>query len=343
MSPGGARLLVLTGTTLSLIFFAFALFVHNRLYNNDLEIARAFEARLRLQLGAAPDVRPATGSPGGVDRLDLALAAQPLAHPADPAALYATPERQAFAAARVQGALGRTREERTLLPPARVDAVYGDAAVEVRWDPGPVNSVLAGALAGQQSDLRLGFRVYRSRDLGEPELLQDVPFGTTSWKDRALPLPRAQLDYEVWTVLVRDGPAGVVLVGAERSQKVTVRSPEHFKLHLVGGTEEQAAFDVEVGLPSGGEPVVVSARPGEPLLVGGQPLGLTLQSLRQTVEDRLTTQRRMVLTADGSLVLDPTTHEPRTTQTQVLVPVTRLIATLVSHDGEERTLETDLP
>jgi hypothetical protein len=153
-----------------------------------------------------------------------------------------------------------------------VDAVYAGGTVAVTWDPGPVNAVLAGALAGQQGGLKLAFRIYRSRDLEEPVLVQTLPFGTPRWQDRSLPLSRARLDYEVWTVLLRDGPAGEVLVGAERGEKVTVRSPEHFKLDLVGGSEEQAAFDVEVGLPSDGESVVVTARPGEPLLVGDRPL-----------------------------------------------------------------------
>ncbi|MHC5209377.1 MAG: hypothetical protein ACYTG2_01505 [Planctomycetota bacterium] len=343
MPPRLARILVVTGTCLSLALFALAFFVHIRLYENDLARADALETSLRAQLRAPPVTGPESEGGRGVDPLDLALAAQALAMPADPAAIYHGTERQAFAAARVRGALDQTQESRTLMPPARVEAVYAGGTVVITWDPGPVNAVLAGALAGQESDLSLAFRIYRSRDLGGTELLQTVPFGTSSWKDRDLPLPRARLDYEVWTVLLRAGPTGEVLVGAERSEKVTVRSPEHFKLDLVGGSEEQAAFDVEVGLPSDGEPVVVNARPGEPLLVGGQPLGLTLQSLTQTVEDRLTTHRRMVLTADGSLVLDPITREPRTTQTQILLPVKHLTATLVSHDGEVRTLEADLP
>jgi hypothetical protein len=332
----------MTGTGLSVGLCVLSLFVHQRLFDQDLLRAQELEAALRAQLRAPPLTADAVLR-DGVDPLDLALAAQPRAQPTDAAALYEAVELQAFAAARVRGALDQTQEARTLMPPLRVDAVYVGGVVSVEWDPGPVNTVLAGALAGQAADLRLAFRIYRSLDLGETELQETVPYGTTGWKDRALPLGRARLDYEVWTVLLRDGPSGELLVGAERSQKVTVRSPEHFKLDLVGGSEEQAAFDVEVGLPSGGDSVAVIARPGDPLLVGGQSLGLTLQSLTQTVEDRLTTQRRMVLTADGSLVLDPITHEPRTTQTQILLPVTRLFATLVSHDGEVRTLETDLP
>jgi hypothetical protein len=79
------------------------------------------------------------------------------------------------------------------------------------------------------------------------------------------------------------------------------------------------------------------------LLVGTEPTGLTLEALESTAEDKLTTQQRLVLTTDGSLVLDPLTNEPRTTQTQVLVPVTRLTATLVARDGERRVLDVDLP
>jgi hypothetical protein len=239
--------------------------------------------------------------------------------------------------------VGQPAEPHAVVAPTAVSAEYMGGAVTVRWEPGSANDVLSAALAGQNDGLRLAFRVYRSQDLAPPELLQTLPFGTTNWRDRELPLAQAQLDYEVWTVLLRDGPAGEVLVGADRGEKVTVIGPEHFTLKLVGGSPEQGVFDVSIELPASAGIVPASARPGEPLLVAGQPTGLVLESLTLGTVDTLTTQRRLLLTTDGSLVLDPNSLEPRTTETQVIVPATRLTATLLDRQGGRRTLDVNLP
>jgi hypothetical protein len=89
--------------------------------------------------------------------------------------------------------------------------------------------------------------------------------------------------------------------------------------------------------------VPANARPGEPLLVAGQPTGLVLESLALSSVDTQTTQRRLLLTTDGSLVLDPNSLEPRTTETQVIVPATRLTATLLDRQGGRRILDVNLP
>jgi hypothetical protein len=52
MSTSSARLAVLTATGVSLIFFGFAFFAHNRLYDKDLQRARATEARLATRTPA---------------------------------------------------------------------------------------------------------------------------------------------------------------------------------------------------------------------------------------------------------------------------------------------------
>ena len=338
-----ADLAVLTGAGLSLIVFALAFFVHNRLYRNDLEHAQDLQRVLQGQLR-----RPSAGadSVAGAQSLDavvVALAQQPAAIGSNPAAFYDEAEGRAFGAAHARGAVDEPAGAHAVVAPRNVAAEYSAGGVTVRWDTGSANRALSATLAGQNDGLRLAFRIYRSQDLSPPVLLQTVPFGTTSWRDRELPLAQARLDYEVWTVLLRDGPAGEVLVGADRGEKVTVIGPEHFTLRLVGGSPEQAVFDVSIELPASAGVVPARARPGEPVLASGQPTGLVLESLTTSSVDSLTTQRRLLLTTDGSLVLDPTSLEPRTTETQVIVPVTRLTATLVDRQGSRRVLETDLP
>lgn len=343
MDSRSARILVLTGTGLSFIVCALSLFVHNRLYGKDLERARQVELALRTSLGSAATPVTAQASDALHDVVDGTLAQQPAVRIVDGSSLYDDAELKAFVAARVRGAFETAPEARSLTPPGAVRSEYQLGVVNVSWDPGPVNRVLATTLAGQGSDMKLAFRIYRGQNLAPPELQATVPFGVASWHDNQLPLGKGKLTYEVWTVLLRNGAAGEVLVGAERSEMVTVETPEHFTLSLQDGGPEYAVFEVQVDLPAAAGRATITVHPGQPLNVGDRPTGLVLQSIMPSQEERLTTQRRLVLTSDGSLVLDPTTHEPRTTQTQVLLPVTRWTAMLLGQDGETRTLVKDLP
>ena len=342
-----ARILVLTGTCLSIIFLPFALFAHNRLYSNDLGRASRLGQSLREEFATPAETASETPPSGAVtnalDPVDLALAQQPAVLEIDASPFFDDAEMLGFVAGKMRGDAPDSQEARTLMPPLAVRAAYSMGAVVVDWRSSPVNRVLASTLAAQQSDLRLAHRIYRGIDLAPPEHLQTVPFGARAWPDRQLPLAASRLDYEVWTVLLRSGDGEDVLVGAERSEKVTVASPDHFRLELVGGSTSEAVFEVHVELPTAAGTVSASLRPGDELMVGRVPTGLVLQSLTQSEEDVLTTQRRLVLTTDGSLVLDPKTNEPRTTQTQVLVPITRITASLVRGDGRIETLEVDLP
>jgi hypothetical protein len=261
----------------------------------------------------------------------------------DARTVYDDGELDAFVAARVRGPFEENPQARSLVPPGNVRAVHAAGGVTLQWDARSVNEALASALARQGSDLRLAFRVYRGLDEAPLALEQTLPWGTTSWRDTLLPLGRGRLAYEVWVVLLREGPAGDVLVAAERSEPVTVQTPEHFTLALQGGSADVAEFAVDVVLASAREQALATARVGEELRLGELSLGLVVQSIQLTTEDRLTTQRRLLFTTDGSLVLDPDTHQPRTTQIQILVPVQHLKVVLAAHDGETRLLEADLP
>jgi hypothetical protein len=337
------RILVLTGTGLSLIVSTFALFAHNRLYSNDLRRTRAAESALERQLPRGFD-SPQTPAPGGsADVVEIALAAQPTVLEPTAATFFEGAELERFETLRVRAPSETASEARSLVAPSGLQAQYALGAVALSWDPGALNKVRAAALQAQASDLRLAFRIYRGIDGGELELVATLPFGEGSWRDESLPIAGCTLAYQVWVALLRQTAEDDVLVGAERSELVTVTSPEHFTLNLLSGDGTEAVFQAQVDLPGAVSDTLVKARPGEEVRVGDWTTGLTLRTLVPTRESALATQTRLILTTDGSLVLDPETNLPRTTQSLVLQPVTRLVATLESRSGATRTLQVDLP
>ena len=342
MSPSTARLAVLTATVLSLIFFGFAFFAHNRLYDKDLQRARATEARLDANSAqAARDVVKRTVV--GVDAADLALTQQPDVRTPEARCLYEQAELDAFTAAKVRGPFDAPPQARSLVAPTKVKGSYAAGSVNLTWDAGAVNQVLASTLARQGGDLRLAFRIYRGLDSQSPELVASVPWGQDNWRDSQMPLGKGRMVYEVWAVLLRETATGEVLVGAERSEPVTVLTPEHFSLTLQGGGSDEVQFAVDVEFPSAQGRVISRARVGEEIRAGDLSTGLVVQSIQLSTEERLTARGRLLFTTDGSLVLDPATRTPRTTQTQVLLPTQHLKVVLASADGETRELDKDLP
>lgn len=342
MTPRLVRLLLGCLAAAALLCFGAALFVHERVHGADLQRARALQRELSEQLSpAAASSGPAAAT--GADELQIALARPPAALAPTWETFYAASEEQAFAAAAVRGAIASSHEDRSVMPPVGTTANYAQGSVVLVWEPGPVNRVLASTLAGQQGDRSLGYRIYRSVDGAPLDWIASLPFGQTTWTDRLLPLPASRLDYEVWVVLLKRGPEGEFLVGAEPGEKVTVLSPDHFTLSLIGGQPDEAVLQVDVSLPVAAGSMRAKVAPGDELYAGDWPTGLVLRELDIHEEERLATRRRLLLATDGSLVLDPVTREPRTTETQVLVPVTRLVATFAARDGSQRVLETDLP
>jgi len=370
-----ARSLVLTGLWLSLIFFGFALFVHNRLYDKDLGRAAELESALREALGPAVDLSAApilAGSPGlppgpgpgqspgqsparsageslGVDPLERLLGQSPATAPTaagDPgeseagklaAVFYGDAEWSRFETAVALGPFERpTSPAATLVPPQTVMAGFADAAVTLSWVAGTRNELLASSLAAEGAERRLAFRVYRAQDLAEPELMVTLPFGLTMWRDLDLPLGQARLTYEVWTVLLRSALDQDVLVAAERSEPVLVETPDRFTLALREANPETAQFELRLHGLGNQTPLRVHARVGEELFAGDLSTGLRLQSLHQAPEQVLGIRRRWIFTPDGGLVLDPVTNQPRTTETQVLMPVTRWTAILGDSEGRAR-------
>jgi len=339
--PRLTRPVLATLLGLCLVFCAPFLSVHNRLYRGALRRAERFEASIRQRLDgpASADFAAVFTHPRGAMR--SALDVRPADVEVGDAALYAPAERSAFLKARVTpDQPGRGPRGADPAAPTDVRALFVDDAVRVSWSPGPVNAVLARSLEG--SERELAWRVWRRRaDQNELEQLATLPFSVTTWRDPALPMARQTLSYEVWAVVLRtEADGSKVLAGAERSGIARVPIPERFEIALMGGDEERARF--RVVLP-GGDAAIASAAAGEPIVAVGRPTRLDLASLEVQPSERLTTRTRLRLKPDGSIVLDPESRRPRTTETQVLMSVDRLVAVLVHEDGESRTLEVDLP
>ena len=304
------------------------------------------ESNSCMRLDARPEPGRPTGSTGQpLEGYEAALRLPPDRTPLDALLLYDETERRSFAATRWPDARAPAEPGTGLAPPLDLAALYEAGSVAVRWevDPETLRAAADGLPAGQ----RVAQRVYRT-DPGEaPRLAATLDLDEDRWRDDDMPLLGGELAYSVWTVLLQ-APAAAgepdALVRSESSELVTVSVPEHFRLVLVSGDGTQAAFRLEVGPPS--RPVAVhelELRPGDPVEAGPLSTGLVLQTLDVAETERLTTRTQLVLTSDASLVLDPVTRQPRTTESQVLMPVKRLVATLSGPGATTRTLELDLP
>lgn len=339
------RGVLLTGLSLSLIFFAFALFILNPLRDKDLEQARKIEGQLRRRMTAPLPESSRGPRDAGPDALENALASQAAVLEVDPSTVYESAEARAFEIAQLERQLPGATGAARLAPPQRLRPVYTNGSVDVAWSPGLPNIELAKALrAAPGEELAIAYRVYRALGGAPPELIATVAFGTESYRDRDMPLAASSIAYEVWAVLLRSGDEEPVLVAAERSDRVTVATPEHFTLSLLSGDAEHA--DLRIAVTAGdreGAVTRLSASPGDELVVDQTSLGLTLTSLEVVEEARLEQRERLVLTSDASLVLEPGTRRPQTMQTPVLMNVTQLRVTLVDRAGESRILEVDLP
>lgn len=342
MDRHSGRFVVLTGVCLSIMFFALVLFVLNPFIHKGLESAQQLEENIERQLSAPLPEHP-DAEPSGADPLEIALATQAAVLNVHPRLFYEDVEEDAFELAQIRLSLPSTAPE--LAPPRDVEVRYRNGVVTVSWKAGRANATFHRLLR-QETDgqLRLAFRIMRSSAAGAPVAMQTRPFGVESWHDRDLPLAAARLSYEVWAVLLRGSGDEQVLVAAERSDIVTVATPEHFTLDLIAGSSTQARFELMLAAGgTAGAEHTLHVNPGEPLLVDQEPTGLTLSSLAVVEQESLSTRQRLVLTPDGAIVLDPITQLPRKTQTTVLIPVTRLRAELLDESGAARTLEVDLP
>jgi hypothetical protein len=342
---------MLTASGLSIIVFAVALIAHNRLYSNDLRRAKGLgeQVRSRLDAEAAMEARAGTAvrppSMHASEAFEAALRQPPerAAGSLDALLLYDEAERSRFAALRWPGSASEAPAASGLAPPQEVTADYEAGAVSVRWSVAQATREVATAPLADAGQ-RVGHRLYRSDDGSPMRLVANLDHDETRWRDDDMPLAGGELAYEVWTVLLQDvAGSEPTLVRSESGELVTVHVPEHFRLVLVSGDSEAAVIRMEVGPDS--MPVAVhelSLSVGDPVDANGLSTGLLLTSLEVIEEERLTTRTRLVLTSDASLVLDPETHTPRTSDTQVLMPQTRLVATLTAPSGETRRLELDL-
>ncbi|RKY22018.1 MAG: hypothetical protein DRQ55_02405 [Planctomycetota bacterium] len=336
-SPSSARALVLTGPGLSLIVFALLALALNRLHNNDLERSRRLGSEVARSLEAAPaEGRFEHTSPSTT--FEDALLEMPHAVLVDALPFYDESERAEFARSRWVGDPPSGQRGPLLAPPYGMAARYEAGAVSIHWACDPATLALVDELPAGQ---RLAFHVDRIEPGSPGRRVAELKADARVARDADLPLGQTLVGYQVWAVILNaDGQP----VAAEAGDLVSLTVPERFRLALIAGDVDAARIRVEIG-PEGRP---VSAReldlePGAALIVDGRPTGLTLQTLEVVPNERLETRRRLAFRSDGTLVLDPNTRTPRTSETQVLVPVTRLVATLTDSTGAPRTLELDLP
>ena len=336
-APSG-RFLVLTGIGLSIIVFAFALLVHNHLLNKDLEQANRLMRDVRRGLDEALPHPAPRGASQDTDRFESALMLMPETTPVDALPFYDEGERASFARSRWAGETPSDGSEASLRPPFAVDAFHEAGIVLLRWEADPATLALEEALPEGQS---LGWRIYRRLNLGDFENVASAPFGDRRWRDSDFPVAHSRVEYQVSAVVIDDEDS---LIAAEPSRLVSIELPERFAIDLIEGDEHSALFRIRVGTST--QPLNQAAlrvTPGQSVTIPGLDTGLLLNSLQIRDDERLTSRIRFDFRADGSLVLDPATDTPRTSETQVLVSARRLIATLSDPLGVPRTLELDLP
>lgn len=338
MSPApAARTLVLAGPGLCLALMVVSGLAAERRHAARVRPPQALAEQVSAVLDGDARTRSADHDPPRRTFED-ALLLRPDASLVDALPFYDEAERAAFSRSRWVGSPPSGRRGPVLAPPYALTALLASGAVSVHWVGDPATQGLAEELPAGQ---RLGFHVYRSLNAGEHRLVAELPGDARLFRDSDLPLARAQVSYQVWTVLLgSDGRP----VAAEAADLVSLEVPERFRIVLVGGDTEAARIRVDVG-PDG---LVVSRHEvqvgtGQAVVVDGRPTGLVLQALMRVSSEQLETRRRLAFRSDGSLVLDPLTQTPRISETQVLVPVTRLVATLTDSTGASRTLELDIP
>ena len=332
------RALVWWGPGLALALVAAALLVERRASESSLAGPDRLAADVATLLGAglAPD--DGTSAPPRWAVFEDRLLDRPASVALDALPFYDEAERAAFARSRWVGDPPSGRRGPLLAAPYGIRTLYDASAVSVHWENDPATRALESELPAGQ---RLAFHVYRSDGLGEPRLLAELDGSARLVRDTDLPLGRTRLAYQVWAVVLgSDGRP----VAAEAGDLVSLEVPERFRIALAGGDTEACRIRVDVG-PVGHEVSSDELRlePGGALVVDGRPTGLVLQKLERVDSEALETRRRLAFRSDGSLVLDPDSQSPRTSETQVLVPVTRLVATLTDSTGATRTLELDLP
>ncbi len=347
LASNAGRHVITTGLILSLGLIGLSFSLHNFLHTASLQNAERLENQIRSELDA-PAEHSERGPQGAIhDPVQLALAYSPRIKAVESSVFYDSAEIQNFKAEQMRSQLGSPDgRPPDPTPPQDVTATYSDQAVTVSWKPGPANAVLENRQEKNSlGGLTLVYRVYRGTQGQPPELVASLPAGARSWWDVAMPLARSSLDYEVWAVLARPSKSTPdLIVNAQRSDSVTVETPEHFSLMLESGDSDHAVFKLTTGSETpDAPPLRITSQLGESLFARSKSTGLTLQALRIFEDTEKITLERLVLTSDGSIVLDPDTHKPRTTKTQILSPVNRLVATLLDRAGDSRSLEVVLP
>lgn len=230
--------------------------------------------------------------------------------------------------------------------------------VELRWSLPEGVARLRNEL-GDDSLLRVGFRVYRWREGEEPALLSTLEVTQTYHVDQDLPLWRQKYNYCVFTVL--EGRIGELptLIESKRSAVIQVETLENFSLEVLDGTSQETTVQAMVFHEGEWVSSTLALRPGDPI-AGSLPLapdllpqvppageapveslpfdtGLILESVEVTVDTTRETRQRPEFLPDGRRKVEPASGEPTFQTLSTPVPVRTVKLSCRDSSGSVRT------
>ncbi len=233
--------------------------------------------------------------------------------------------------------------ERLEAPPGLVAEVERDA-VELRWLVPEALTELRSSL-GEDSLLRIGFRVYRCLENEDPKLLGFNEISQSFFRDEDLPLWRERLHYRVATTLEGEVAGQKTLIDSRLSGVVSVETPENFTIELLGGDAVQARVQVAVYHSGRWIRETFEARPGEAL---GSPrvvdeenvdfdTGLRVVAIDVLEGSISETVQKLEFLPDGRRKVDPATGLPSHVQLKYRVAVENVRLRCQDRNGGERT------
>ncbi len=249
--------------------------------------------------------------------------------------------------------------KRVLLATSEPTAKVSRDGIELRWAP-PANLSELRSQIDDDPLLSLGYRVYRWREGGEPELLATNEVTQSFYRDQSLPLWRQRFFYCVATVL--EGRIGELptLIESQRSPVISVDTLENFSLEILDGGVDSAQVKLSIYQEGQWDSSFRTVQPGDSLrpwstTPTGEPdveprsaapesssswlpgdTGLTVESIDVRSESQQQTVERPEFLPDGRRKID-SAGRPSIRSEVVPVSVSYLELHCLDHEGKQRT------
>ena len=204
--------------------------------------------------------------------------------------------------------------------------------VELNWEP-PAGQAALRSQLGEDSLLRLGYRVYRWAEKEEPVLLASNEVTRTFFRDTDLPLWSQRYSYCVATVLEGEIDNRTTLIESKRSSVIAVETLENFSVEVLEGSADAAT--VKISAYQGGRwrqqtfPVLPGEELGGTREVDGQRLdfgtGLRLVDIEVQKNSAEEAVQRLEFLPDGKRRVDLSTGLPTFRNVTYRVPTRTLV------------------